>query len=675
MSDDMELLPRTHSDFARKEYWDEFFTKRQEKAFEWYGQYAHMRPVLKTLVKPSDRILVVGCGNSDLSPLWAQDGYKHMTSMDFSELVIAEMKQKHPKMTWDVMDMTKMTYANGSFDCIMDKGALDALMATDDAPVLASALEMFKEVDRTLAVNGSYICVTMAQDFIIQHLLTTFAETFPNYKISAIDVPKDAKSNTPFTPFFIVCTKQAAPIPMAKYNGKMFHDSDASARKAWLLHEIEATQWYSMSQLELKKVHVGRQRVIELMTSASTGLNTTPRYSIRLVDVHAQGPNGTCGVFLVPQGREHEYLFATEEGAMELASGAGFSRFLIVSLGRTHTFESLEAVQLELNPKIMELSPESLGRNEKIPYMTVQEGLGQRQVVAQGTSALSGDYFIEEVESHRRLVFLSNSNTIQTEILLLPALTAKQLKAKKKKAASTRVRFDPTYLGFEYHKSMAALLKTHTELHPVVTQKHRSLLVGLGGGALASYVQATMPSVALTAVELDPTIVEIATTYFGLMTNSNLQVITDDGLAVLAAAAPASYDSILIDVDAKTADEKAAGITCPPLTFLTPSSLAAMHAALCENGVLLLNVSCRSSAMYKDVLSRLRTAFGASPVLELRASEQDVNRIVVVSKGQATDLAAWRKPLLSANCPMLPGFDEDELADLLGLLDVADDEA
>ncbi|OQR88051.1 methyltransferase [Achlya hypogyna] len=662
---DMELLPRTHSDFARKEYWDEFFTKREEKAFEWYGQYANMRPVLKTLVKPTDRILVVGCGNSDLSPLWAQDGYKHMTSMDFSELVIAEMRQKHPKMQWDVMDMTNMTYTDASFDCIMDKGALDALMATDDAPVLASALKMFQEIDRALAVNGSYICVTMAQDFIIQHLLTTFCETFPNYKITAIDVPKDPKNPSPFVPFFIVCTKVAS--PMIKYNGKLFMDADAAKRKQWLLHELEATQWYSMSQLELNKIQPGRQRVIELMSSGSSALNTTPRYVIRLVDVQPQGPNGTCGVFLVPQGREHEYLFATDEGALELASGAGFARFLIVALGRTHTFESLEAVQLELNPKILELSPASLGRDEKIPYMTVQEGLGHRAVVAQGTSALSGDYFIEEVDGLRRLVFLSNSNTIQTEIQLLPPLTAKQLKAKKKKGTS-RLRFEPTYLAFEYHKSMAALLRVHLALHPPAA-KHRALLVGLGGGALASYVQATMPDVALTAVELDPTVVEVATTYFGVQTNSNLRVVTADGLDEIAAAAPASYDSILLDVDAKSAAEKTAGITCPPLTFLAPASLQAMHAALTATGVLLINVSCRASAMYTDVVARLQSVFGG--VLELRASEQDVNRVVVVTKDAAA-LAAWRAPVVAGTCPTLPGFDEDELADLVGLLDVAD---
>ncbi|KAF0720613.1 Aste57867_170 [Aphanomyces stellatus] len=671
--DQMELLPRHHADFRRKEYWDEFFTKRQEKAFEWYGEYSTLRPALHKSVKPSDRILVVGCGNSDLSPEWAQDGFTKITSMDFSALVIEEMRQKHPSMTWDVMDMTNMTYAKESFDCIMDKGALDALMATNDEAVLADALKMFNEVDRILAPGGSYICITMAQDFIIQHLLSTFCESLPSYKITALDVPRSKAS--PFVPFFIAFTKTSKPSErsMVKYNGKFFLHEDGLPRKQWLVHELEATQWYTMTQSELKKIQVGRQRVIELMTSASTTLNTTPRYTIRLVDVHAQGPNGACGVFLIPQGREHEYLFATEEGAMELASGAGFSRFLIVSLGRTHTFESLEAVQLELNAKVMELIPDSLNKGEKIPYMTVEEGLGERHIVAQGTTEMSGDYFIEEVDMHRRLIFLTNNNTIQSEIQLLPPLTAKQLKQKAKKnknkneTVNVRLRFDPTYLAFEYHKSMAALLQF--SMHSKPETIHKSLLVGLGGGCLASYIQATMPKVSLTACELDPSIVTVAKEYFGFQTNNNLQVIVQNGLECIKNAAPNSLDSILIDVDAKSSHEKSIGLAAPPVEFVAETFLIDAYQALNPNGMFLANVSCRSSELYKDILAKLHHVFGCKEnVLELKASENDVNRIICAVKGGVVDLKAWRK----IHVATLPGFDEDELENLMGLLDIAE---
>lgn len=31
----MNLLPKSHSDFRSKDYWDNFFRKRGKKAFEW----------------------------------------------------------------------------------------------------------------------------------------------------------------------------------------------------------------------------------------------------------------------------------------------------------------------------------------------------------------------------------------------------------------------------------------------------------------------------------------------------------------------------------------------------------------------------------------------------------------------------------------------------------------
>ncbi|RHY37033.1 hypothetical protein DYB38_008362 [Aphanomyces astaci] len=623
-----QLLPRQHADFRRKEYWDEFFTKRQEKAFEWYGEYSALRPALHKSVKPSDRILVVGCGNSDLSPDWTKDGYPHVTSMDFSELAIDEMRHKHPSMQWDVMDMTKMTYTDASFDCVMDKGALDALMATDDAPVLADAVKMFHEVDRVLAPRGSYVCITMAQDFILKHVLHAFSEVLPSYTITITEVPRSKTS--PFVPFFIVFTKSTS-SSMVQYNGKTYVHESGALRAQWLRHQVEATQWFIMSQNELKQIQVGRQRLIELMASTSA-LNTTPRYTVRLVDVQARGPNGTCGVFLVPQGREHEFLFATDEGAMELASGAGFSRFLIVSLGRTHTFESLEAVQLELNPKMLELCPDSAAKDEKIPYMTVQEGLGERHVIGNGTTDLT-----------------------------------KQLKEKakknKKKGGTTRLRFDATYLAFEYHKSMAAILH-YTVALSTANSHHKSLLIGLGGGCLASYVQATMPSVTLTACELDPSVVTLAKDFFGFQTNHHLDVVVQDGLVCLQDAAPASYDSILVDVDAKSDEEKALGLTAPPLAFLSDTTLAV------HGGVFLVNVACRSSEKNRAIVGSLRRVFGSTAhVVELKASEHDVNRIVCAVKGPTPiDLVQWRQTTV----PSAPGFEEDEVADLIGLMDIAE---
>ena len=61
------LLPNNYEDFRSVEYWDGFFRARNQKSFEWYGEWKQLRPLILPLVKGCKSILVVGCGNSDLS--------------------------------------------------------------------------------------------------------------------------------------------------------------------------------------------------------------------------------------------------------------------------------------------------------------------------------------------------------------------------------------------------------------------------------------------------------------------------------------------------------------------------------------------------------------------------------------------------------------------------------
>ena len=61
------LLPSNFEEFRSVDYWDGFFKARNQKSFEWYGEWKQLRPLVLPLVKESKAILVVGCGNSDLS--------------------------------------------------------------------------------------------------------------------------------------------------------------------------------------------------------------------------------------------------------------------------------------------------------------------------------------------------------------------------------------------------------------------------------------------------------------------------------------------------------------------------------------------------------------------------------------------------------------------------------
>ena len=63
-----------------------------------------------------------------------QDGYRHILNTDYSEAVVEKMRAKTleacPEMAWDCKDMRNLAgLADGSFDVVLDKGALDALWA------------------------------------------------------------------------------------------------------------------------------------------------------------------------------------------------------------------------------------------------------------------------------------------------------------------------------------------------------------------------------------------------------------------------------------------------------------------------------------------------------------------------------------------------------------------
>lgn len=115
-----EDLLQTLGDFTSKENWDKFFTIRgSEDSFEWYAEWPELRdPLLShlsslpTLTRAPLQILVPGCGNSRLSEHLYDAGFRGITNIDFSKVVISDMLRRNvrqrPDMRWRVMDMTSM---------------------------------------------------------------------------------------------------------------------------------------------------------------------------------------------------------------------------------------------------------------------------------------------------------------------------------------------------------------------------------------------------------------------------------------------------------------------------------------------------------------------------------------------------------------------------------------
>jgi predicted membrane-bound spermidine synthase len=100
---------------------------------------------------------------------------------------------------------------------------------------------------------------------------------------------------------------------------------------------------------------------------------------------------------------------------------------------------------------------------------------------------------------------------------------------------------DPTHLEFRYAQIFGAVLDSQLPGGPA-----SSLSIGGGGFTFPRYVHATHPGGTNTVLELDPTIVDIATKELGL-DPATLDIRTGDARVTLQKTAPGAYDVVIGD--------------------------------------------------------------------------------------------------------------------------------
>ncbi len=98
------------------------------------------------------------------------------------------------------------------------------------------------------------------------------------------------------------------------------------------------------------------------------------------------------------------------------------------------------------------------------------------------------------------------------------------------------------YPSAAYHMAIVDELQQNLLVNEDLTNV---LEIGVGGGALASYLNAKFPNLSIDAVEIDPEIVEVAQSFFGLTPGPNLKVHCADGLIYVKdlASDPGKYSN------------------------------------------------------------------------------------------------------------------------------------
>ncbi|XP_015887230.2 uncharacterized protein LOC107422309 isoform X1 [Ziziphus jujuba] len=591
-----EEILETLGDFTSKENWDKFFTIRGTgDSFEWYAEWDELRdPLLSHLSGPngtpqsetaSMQILVPGCGNSRLSEHVYDAGFKTIINIDFSKVVISDMLRRNvrqrPDMRWRVMDMTAMQFEDGTFDAVVDKGGLDALMEPELGPKLGN--QYLSEVKRVLKFGGKFICLTLSETHVLGllfpkfrfgwktsiHAITQKASTKPGLQTFMVVAEKETSTTllnqitTVFNNSSLGCGEQARGLVEAleienKIRAEYSSGSD-------IIHSIEDLQLGARG--DLGKLSQGRRLKVNL------GGQGDSHFGYRAVLLDAQEQSGPfayhCGVFIVPMTRAHEWLFSSEEGQWMLVERSKAARLIMVLLDSSHSNASMDDIQKDLSPLVKQLAPEKDGDGAQIPFMMAGDGIKQRNIVHQVTSSVTGPIVVEDVVyenvdgdvSHvlpskelifRRLVFQRSEGLVQSEALLtregdsdktISGIEKKKSNSssKSKKRGSQRRNAEPSHQLMVYHGYMASsyhtgilsgfvLISSHMESLASAGKSVKAAIIGLGAGLLPMFLHGCMPLLHIEVVELDPTVLNLAKGYFGFTEDERLQVHIADGI-------------------------------------------------------------------------------------------------------------------------------------------------
>jgi len=176
-------------------YWNKRY-KSDPAPFEWLEGFADLRDIISQASKDTMecQILHTGCGNSLLPEEMYDAGYRNITNIDNSAVVIKQMAErnvKRPDMKWLTMDATRMLFKNCTFDVVIDKSVIDAMACGDHAPLVIGSY--LNEVQRVLKPGGTFVCVTYgAPDSRLSH----FSQRHLELSIRHFALPlKDSSAN------------------------------------------------------------------------------------------------------------------------------------------------------------------------------------------------------------------------------------------------------------------------------------------------------------------------------------------------------------------------------------------------------------------------------------------------------------------------------------------------
>lgn len=208
------------------------------------------------------------------------------------------------------------------------------------------------------------------------------------------------------------------------------------------------------------------------------------------------------------------------------------------------------------------------------------------------------DVELGEMELRRRLRFKRMPNLVQTEVRLLLS-------------DSNELSVDVGVLVHPYLAPMVAsleLISGNIEEKINGGSKPRALCLGVGGGALVSFLGARLGFEVL-GVEEDKEVLRVGRDFFGLEEGEFVELFVGDAMEFLERTAVGAnkFDVVMVDLDSGDIGN---GAQAPPMEFCRKRVLSHARSVLADQGILVVNVVPRSDDIYEKIKCEFRRVYG-----------------------------------------------------------------
>lgn len=216
-----EEFDNTYSDVAQYgkiSFWDDYYAKEMEP-FEWYYGYLCYKEIITDYIPRHWKVMIAGCGNSNIIEDMVFDGYESVIGADISRVVISQLTVRCkdlPQASFFQGNMCDTDLPEESVDAIIDKCLFDSLLCS--ATTVVTTAQYLNEVVRLLSPGGVFIMITNGnpEERLPQLMQEDLDEPYYkpwNIDCQAISKPNDGNEeeldfNDPDNMYFIyICTK------------------------------------------------------------------------------------------------------------------------------------------------------------------------------------------------------------------------------------------------------------------------------------------------------------------------------------------------------------------------------------------------------------------------------------------------------------------------------------